>query len=109
MHSKALAAGADEVVFDLEDAVAADAKAQAREQVAATLSRPEWSDRAVAVRINARHTAEHAADLELCAALGHARLTIVVPKVEAMDDVAAAGDVAPVQALVETPRGLAAA
>ena len=109
MHSKALAAGADEVVFDLEDAVAADAKAQAREQVAATLSRPEWSDRAVAVRINARHTAEHAADLELCAALGHARLTIVVPKVEAMDDVAAAGEVAPVQALVETPRGLAAA
>ena len=109
MHAKALTAGADEVVFDLEDAVAADAKAQAREQVAATLSRPEWPDRAVAVRVNARHTAEHAADLELCAALGHARLTIVVPKVEARDDVRAAGEVAPVQALVETPRGLAAA
>ena len=42
MHAKALSAGADEVVFDLEDAVAAEGKAAAREQVAATLAEPEW-------------------------------------------------------------------
>ena len=45
MHAKALDAGADEVVFDLEDAVALDAKAAARRVLAETLRRPEWSAR----------------------------------------------------------------
>src|SRR3989442_10142309 len=45
MHAKALDAGADEVVFDLEDAVALDAKAAARAVLAETLRRPEWSAR----------------------------------------------------------------
>jgi len=109
MHEKALASSADEVVFDLEDAVAADGKEQAREQVAATLSQPEWAERAVAVRVNARDTSEHDDDLALCAALSHERLTIVVPKVETVEDVAAASAVAPVQAIVESPAGLAVA
>ena len=109
MHSKALEAGADEVVFDLEDAVAAEGKAAARAQVGETLRRPEWRVRAVAVRVNAVGGPHHGLDLALCAELGLARLSIVVPKVEQVDDVAAAAAVAPVQALVETPRGLAVA
>ncbi len=107
MHAKALGAGAGEVVFDLEDAVAADGKVAAREQVAATLARPEWGGRAVAVRVNAPGSSEHAADLEMCADVRTP--SIVVPKVEALDDVRAAAAVAPVQALIESPAGLAAA
>ena len=109
MQAKALEAGADEVVFDLEDAVAPDAKETARLQLRETLGAGEWRDRQVAIRVNAAPTAHHAADLELCAELGLERLTVVVPKVESSDDVAAAADVAPVQALIETPAGLAAA
>ena len=109
MHAKALEAGADEVVFDLEDAVAAESKAMARERVARTLTSPEWAGRRVAVRVNASGSAEQLEDLSMCGALGLERLTIVVPKVESPVDVAAAARVAPVQALIETPRGLAAA
>jgi citrate lyase beta subunit/acyl dehydratase len=109
MHAKALVVDADEVVFDLEDAVAVNAKAAARAQVAATLAQPAWAQRDVAVRINAADTGEQEADLALCAAIGHARLSIVVPKVERAADVDAAAAVAPVQALIETPKGLAVA
>src|SRR5512133_2421090 len=109
MHAKALGAGADEIVFDLEDAVAAGGKAAAREQVARTLARPEWAARPVAVRVNAPASAEHAGDLELCAVAARDALSIVVPKVESPADVEPAAGIAPVQALVESPRGLALA
>jgi citrate lyase beta subunit/acyl dehydratase len=109
MHAKALDAGADEVVFDLEDAVALDAKAAARAVVAETLRRPEWSARPVAVRVNGAGSPQQAEDLALCSSLGLEQLSIVVPKVESTDDVSAAAEVAPVQAIVETPQGLAAA
>jgi len=109
MHVKALGAGADEVVFDLEDAVAAHGKATARAQVAETLADPAWADRAIAIRINPKGSPEHADDLELCRGLGHSRFTVVVPKVESLDDVADAVTVAPVQALIESPTGLTAA
>ena len=80
MHEKAVGVPADEVVFDLEDAVAPGAKQQAREAIAATLARPEWAQRTVAVRINAPGSSELAADLELVGALRTtSRLTVVVP------------------------------
>ena len=51
--AKALASGADAVVLDLEDAVAADAKANARAAVNAWAAAADPSDRARAVvRIN---------------------------------------------------------
>ena len=109
MHAKALDAGADEVVFDLEDAVALDAKAAARAVVAETLRRPEWSARPVAVRVNGAGSPQQAEDLALCSSLGLEQLSIVVPKVESPDHVSAAAELAPVQAIVETPQGLAAA
>lgn len=112
MHAKALDAGADEVVLDLEDAVAPDAKAAAREQLAATLAEPGWAGRAVAVRVNAPGTAEQAGDLEALAALPWVP-GVVVPKCESVADVeavcAALGGEVAVQALVETPAGMAAA
>jgi citrate lyase beta subunit/acyl dehydratase len=109
MHAKALAAGADEVVFDLEDAVAAEGKAAAREQVAATLAEPAWAERTVAVRVNPIDSGEQADDLFMCAELGLPSLTLVVPKVESVVDLVSPARVAPLQALIETPAGLAEA
>ncbi|HEX4109999.1 MAG TPA: aldolase/citrate lyase family protein [Solirubrobacteraceae bacterium] len=113
MHEKALTVAADEVVFDLEDAVAPSAKAQARETIAATLSRPEWAQRTVAVRLNAPGSNPLSADLELISALVPGeRLTVVVPKVQAPEELAAiAQAIDPaigLQALIETPAGIEA-
>ncbi len=107
MHAKALSSQADEVVFDLEDAVPADGKAEAREQVAATLLEREWNERTVAVRVNSLDGGEQAEDLAMCAELVIDGLTVVVPKVESPDELEPAAAVAPVQALIETPAGLA--
>jgi len=113
MHAKALAAGADEVVLDLEDAVAPDAKEQAREVIAATLADPAWAGVTVAVRVNARDTLWHEDDLAWIAAVRTpARLSIVVPKVQSAQDVravdatltaAGAPDDLTIQALLEDP------
>ena len=111
MHEKAVGVPADEVVFDLEDAVAPDAKAQAREAIASTLARPEWAERVVAVRVNAVGSGHLEGDLELIDVLrGRERLTVVVPKVEAPEQLVAVderleGRVG-LQALIETAAGV---
>ncbi|GAB3570733.1 CoA ester lyase [Amycolatopsis endophytica] len=102
--AKAAASGADVVVIDLEDAVAAGDKAAAR----ANLSR-HWPGSAgvpVVVRVNGLRSTESAADLAACRELGPA--AVVLPKTETADDVRAAAEAsgAPVLALVETARGL---
>jgi citrate lyase subunit beta/citryl-CoA lyase len=51
--AKARGLAADEVILDLEDAVAAVAKDEARELVAHAVGEGNWADRVVAVRINA--------------------------------------------------------
>jgi citrate lyase subunit beta/citryl-CoA lyase len=114
MHEKALGVSADEVVFDLEDAVAPGAKQQAREAIAATLTRPEWAEQVIAVRVNAPGSSELAADLELVGALRTTRgLTVVVPKVEEPEQIRAIVErLDPrigLQALIETPAGIEAA
>ena len=60
MHEKAVGVPADEIVFDLEDAVAPTAKQEARGAVAATLAQAPWKQRPVAVRINPPQSREHA-------------------------------------------------
>lgn len=114
MHEKALGVSADEVVFDLEDAVAPGAKQRAREAIAATLARPEWAQRTVAVRVNPWSSSEFAADLALVSVLRRKeRLTVVVPKVEGPDQLLAVADrldpAIRLQALIETPAGIEAA
>jgi citrate lyase beta subunit/acyl dehydratase len=107
MHKKALSAEADEVVFDLEDAVAAEGKAAAREQVAETLADAVWAQQTVAVRVNPIDSGHQADDLAMCAELDVPSLTLVVPKVESVADLIPAAGVARLQALIETPAGLA--
>lgn len=114
---KALSSGADEIVVDLEDAVAYDDKTRAREQ----LARFEWpSERPrVVVRVNAVGTPWCHRDLETAVAV-EAVSAVVLPKAESRADVgfaerlldgleAEAGRRVPlaVQALVETAAGIA--
>lgn len=62
MHTKAAATAADEVVFDLEDAVPPADKSHARETVISLLADPEWRNRRVAVRINPPGASAYAGD-----------------------------------------------
>jgi citrate lyase subunit beta/citryl-CoA lyase len=101
--AKAASSGAHVVVCDLEDAVAPEAKAGAREHVADYL---HDGGRAV-VRINGATTAWHADDL---AALARAPglLAVMLPKAEGAGAVRAVADAAgaPVVALVESALGV---
>jgi citrate lyase beta subunit/acyl dehydratase len=113
MHEKALVVPADEVVFDLEDAVAPGAKQEARDAIARTLGQSEWMERTVAVRVNGPGSPQLAADLELIRQLGRSeRLTVVVPKVDGPDALVGIAAVLEtrvrLQALIETPSGIEA-
>lgn len=88
---KALDAGADAVIVDLEDAVTASRKTEARAALADFAA--AWGERgadapAVQVRVNARGSAAHEDDLAAVASLPSA-FGIRLPKTESVDDVAA--------------------
>lgn len=100
---RAMAAGADVVVIDLEDAVGPGEKAAARDALAR-----HWpgDDGVVVVRVNDLRTEHADADLAACRRLGPD--AVVLPKAESADDVRTAADAsgAAVLPLVETARGL---
>ena len=105
--AKALAAGADIVVVDLEDAVPADEKAAARAGLADAIA-TRTDEVRVQVRINARGTAWHDADLGAVALLPD-WVEARVPKVESAADVAAVRERIPgrrLHALLETALGV---
>jgi citrate lyase subunit beta/citryl-CoA lyase len=82
MIEKAKTLPADEVFLDLEDAVAADAKAQARTQVAAALASDGWAGQLRGIRVNDWTTPwTHADVIEVVSAAGAALDLIVLPKV----------------------------
>ncbi|GAB3109632.1 CoA ester lyase [Aestuariicella hydrocarbonica] len=101
---KALASGADVVVIDLEDAVAAAEKDAARESLRAYLEANP--DLAVLVRINASGTQEFVQDLELCRQQrGVAAIMVAkAQSVEALQLAAATGK--PIWPLLETALGI---
>lgn len=113
-YAKALGAGADAVIIDLEDAVAPDAKARARDALANWLAgdgaAPGAAAPALAVRINGADTGWFADDVALCAhpAVG----AVMLPKAAAAGEIAALAARVPGRALlplVETAAGIAAA
>jgi len=119
MLAKAPSRGADEVVIDLEDAVAASAKDEARATVLAALGAPEWQGVRCSVRVNAPRTPWCHLDVVALASLPEGPASIVVPKVESAGDLAfverlldgaqaAAGSTRElwVQALIETAAGV---
>ena len=82
MIEKAKTLPADEVFCDLEDAVAPDAKAQARTQVAAALAGPGWAGQLRGVRVNDWTTPwTHADVIDVVSAAGAHLDVIVLPKV----------------------------
>ena len=103
--AKALAAGADVVVVDLEDAVAPDRKDYARAATAELLSEPQLT---VHVRVNALDTPWAADDLRTLAPLpGVSGLRL--PKVTSAEEVVAVAEKArdlPLYALLETALGI---
>lgn len=82
---KALAGDADAVIVDLEDAVAADAKEEARAALASLL--PREPSIPVAVRVNSPNTPEFARDLAALEPLLDRVAFVVAPMVSASDEV----------------------
>ena len=106
-YAKALAVGADAVIIDLEDAVAADAKEAAREHVAGF--GPDSSDVRFFVRCNAVDTAWFKADMALCRA--HPAIAgVVLPKAESAMQVERVRELTgkPVLPIVESAKGVLA-
>ena len=105
---KAKTLPADAIIFDLEDAVAPDAKDTARDQACAAVQSGEYGKRTLTIRCNGLDTPWGAADLEAAAAARpHA---VVIPKVSGPEHLAAvAAAVGPdtrIWAMVETPSAI---
>ncbi|SEG95998.1 citrate lyase subunit beta / citryl-CoA lyase [Actinacidiphila yanglinensis] len=103
----------DALILDLEDSVAPDAKAEARERVAEAAAGGGYGHREVTIRVNAPGTPWHADDLRAAAAAGPD--AVVVPKVdsartvrevEAALEAAGAPDRTAIWAMLETPVAL---
>lgn len=97
---KAAGLPADALILDLEDAVAPEAKALAREQVCAAVKARRFGKREVIIRVNGLDTEWGHDDIEAAAAA--APDAILVPKI---DD--AAGAAHAEQHMAEAPRGCA--
>jgi len=110
---KARTLAADGLIFDLEDAVAPDAKAAAREQVGAALQAGGYGGRETVIRVNALATPWGHADLAAAAQAGAD--AVLIPKVESADavrqalavlDEAGAPADLPLWCMMETPRAM---
>jgi citrate lyase subunit beta/citryl-CoA lyase len=90
MLEKAQGLAVDEVFFDLEDAVAADAKQTARDNVVAAARDGQWSGRSVGVRVNDWTTRwTHRDVIDVVGAVGDRIDTVILPKAESAHHVAA--------------------
>jgi citrate lyase subunit beta/citryl-CoA lyase len=113
---KAAGLPADALILDLEDAVAPDAKAEARDRVCEAASSGRYGAREVAIRVNSAGTPWHDEDLHAVASAGPD--AVVVPKVDSAATVHAvekaldAGGAPPrtaIWAMLETPTALVCA
>lgn len=107
---KAKTIACDGLILDLEDAVAPDAKASAREAAAAAAASGDYGRRTVTIRVNGIGTQWHDDDIVAASQAGPA--AIVVPKVSSAAEVhglvdamekAGAPDHTRLWAMVETP------
>jgi citrate lyase subunit beta/citryl-CoA lyase len=88
--AKAPTLATDALILDLEDAVAPDAKAEARDRIVAALDGSSFGSREVAVRSNGLDTDWYGDDVRAIASAGPDAM--LVPKVSSADDVHAAAD-----------------
>lgn len=108
---KAKTLPADALILDLEDAVAPDAKVEARKRVCAAASSGEYGKREIAIRVNAADTEWHTDDIAAAVAAGPD--AILVPKVNSAAAVlaleaslASAPSRTALWAMVETPEAM---
>ena len=87
---KARSLPADGLILDMEDSVAPDAKALAREQIGAALAQGGYGHRELMVRINALSSEWGAADIAAISAYPTAPDAVLVPKIDTASDVVAA-------------------
>jgi len=113
---KAKTLDADALIFDLEDAVAPEAKDAARAQAMDTVAARGYGAREIIIRVNALTSPWGEADIKAAATAGAD--AILLPKVQSATDIAtargllqAAGAPAslPIWAMVETPLGVISA
>ena len=111
--AKAKSLPSDALIFDLEDAVAPDAKVSARDQVCAAVGTGGYGPRELIIRVNALATPWGLADLAAVAVAGAD--AVLIPKVESadavrqalavLDDAGAPSDL-PIWCMMETPRAM---
>lgn len=110
---KAASLPADCLILDLEDAVAPDAKPDARAAVCAAVAEGRYGPREVAIRVNGLDTAWFADDVAAAAEAGPD--VVLVPKVSSVADVTAietalqragAPDTTTIWAMLETPQAI---
>ena len=106
---KAFAAGADAVILDLEDGVAASAKPGARRTLREGRGAIDAAPCPVLVRVNARSSDDYSLDLDAVRDLGLSGVMLAKAETAADVEATSAATGAPVVALIETARGLAAA
>ena len=113
---KAKGLAADTLIFDLEDAVAPDAKSAARDAAVAAVASNDYGHRECLIRVNALDTQWGEDDLK--AAASSKTDGVIIPKVSAPDEMAQVDDVLtrcgaaddfPLWAMMETARGVWAA
>ncbi|RNL60000.1 CoA ester lyase [Nocardioides marmoriginsengisoli] len=110
---KAKTIACDALILDLEDAVAPEAKPEARLNAAAAVTSGEYGNRELTIRVNSIGTEWHDEDIRAAAAAGpHG---VVVPKVNSADEVrslvaaleaAGAPEHTKLWAMVETPEAI---
>jgi citrate lyase subunit beta / citryl-CoA lyase len=110
---KAKAIPADAIIFDLEDAVAPDAKSDARPRACAAAASGEYGSRELTIRCNGLDTQWGADDIAAAATSGAS--AVVIPKVASVayvDEVSARLDAAgapasmSIWAMIETPTAI---
>ncbi|MEZ5573241.1 MAG: CoA ester lyase [Halioglobus sp.] len=84
---KARSLPADGLILDMEDSVAPDAKALAREQIGAALAQGGYAHRELIVRINALSTDWGAQDIAAICAFSTPPDAVLIPKIDTAKDV----------------------
>ncbi len=107
--AKAFAAGTDAVILDLEDGIAASAKPGARRALREGRDAIDAAPCPILVRVNARSSDDYSLDLDAVRDLGLAGVMLAKAETAADVEATSAATGAPVVALIETARGLAAA
>ncbi|MBT5553505.1 MAG: CoA ester lyase [Ilumatobacter sp.] len=110
---KAKAIPADAIIFDLEDAVAPDAKPAARAQAVAAVRSGEYGNRELTIRCNGLDTEWGASDIAAAGAASPS--AVVIPKVDTVEqvdavsaqlDAAGASESTLIWPMIETPTAM---